>query len=197
MDVRASETATSGDGSTQDAAPKTQPSSGLKKIKRLISDDRLSRIHPTADYSTVIEYYSLFAREFIRAHYNFCAAKMTVAREGKATAIDEQFRESEKWMANAIAWTLKFQHYRLPLVAEKITVKIPIPNAARLVALINDYDTFFVNISAAAFAGSITSDVRDKSLANVSRRVMALHTICVPDNDQYDLDGSLLNPPKP
>lgn len=100
-------------------------------------------------------------------------------------------------MANAIAWTLKFQHYRLPLVAEKITVKIPIPNAARLVALINDYDTFFVNISAAAFAGSITSDVRDKSLANASRRVMALHTICVPDNDQYDLDGSLLNPPKP
>lgn len=193
MDARMNETTTSGDGPDHDALTPNEFATGLKPIARLTNDDRIARITPTADYSTDIEYYSLFARTFIRAHYNFCASKMTVARGGKKLALDFQFRESEEWMGKAIAWANHFEFQKIPMQCETVSVSVTIPNAGRLVSLINDYDQLYIATSAAAFMGSITNDVRNKTLLKASSKVMAIHTICVPDSECYDVGGSLLD----
>jgi hypothetical protein len=192
MDAQTHESATSGDGPTSDAVTTNQSATGLKPIERLTSDDRIARIIPTADYGTDIEYYSGFARDFIRAHYNFCAAKMTVARGGKKLALDFGFRDSEEWLGKAIAWANKLEFQSIPMLAEVVHVSITIPLAGRLVSLINDYDLLFVTLTAAVFAGSITNDERNKAFKNASRKIMAIHQICVPDTDRYDVGGSLL-----
>ncbi|WP_168788877.1 DUF1845 domain-containing protein [Paraburkholderia aromaticivorans] len=192
MDARNRKTTTSGDGSDHDPLTPNESASGLKPIARLTNDDRIGRIVPTADYSTDIEYYSLFARTFIRAHYNFCASKMTVARGGKSLALDFMFRESEEWMGKAIDWANRFEFQKIPMQCETVSVSITIPLAGRLVSLINDYDQLYIATSGATFRGSITNTERDRTLLNASSKVMAIHTICVPDSECYDVGGSLL-----
>ncbi|MGB8420250.1 DUF1845 domain-containing protein [Paraburkholderia sp.] len=194
MDAPIRKTATSGEGPDQDANKPKQSVTGLKPIERLTNDDRIARIIPTADYGMEIEYYSQFARTFIRAHYNFCAAKMTVAREGKKLALDYRFRESEEWLEKAIVWANKFEFHRIPMVPASIHVSITVPLAGRLVNLINDYDILFMSVSGAAFAGSITNDERNGVLLNASRQVLAIQQLCVPDSDRYDIGGTLLEP---
>jgi hypothetical protein len=192
MDARYHDSTTStGDSPSQGAVENTESVSGLKPIKRLTSDDRIARIVPTADYATEIEYYSQFSRDFIRAHYNFCASKMTVARGGKSIALDFAFREAEEWFGNTIAWCDRFDRVPYPMSPEKIGVGIPIPIAGRLVGLIDDYDRLYIMLSYAVFAGSLSNDVRDKVLRNAYFQIMTIHDLCVPDTDRFDVGGQL------
>ena len=70
----------------------------------LTSDSRLDRIHAETLAKTELQYYSTFAREFCRSDYNFCAAKMTLARGGKLLALDAEFRVAEAFFKKALAW---------------------------------------------------------------------------------------------
>ena len=64
-------------------------------MNRLTNDSRLARINGDTLAKTELPYYSLYAREFLRADFNFAAAKMTVARGGKLIAIESEFRTAE------------------------------------------------------------------------------------------------------
>lgn len=189
MDAPRHATTTSGDAHHDVVTSKHQSDSGLKPLERLTSDDRISRIVPTADYGTDIEFYSVFVREFLRAHYNFCASKMTLARGGKKIALDLTFRESEKWMSKAIKWSRTLDFQRVAMFPDTISVSVTIPLAGRLINLLIDYDELFVTLTAAAFCGAITSDVRDGTLRNAGSAVDAVQYICMPENDLFDAAG--------
>src|ERR1700692_3322930 len=94
--------------------------SGLKPIQRLTSDDRLARINPTTLARTEFVYYSRYVRDFVRSDYNFAAAKMAVARNGKLRAIENEFRVADVWLTKTITEISK-RHLRiLPVSGEGI-----------------------------------------------------------------------------
>src|ERR1700741_3761493 len=100
--------ATPGSAPPGDAPLSNEPTGpGLKPIERLTSDSRIARIIPQSDTRTILKYSSRFARDFVRSDYNFCAAKVTVARNGKLLALDAAFRATDEWLTKAIAWIEK------------------------------------------------------------------------------------------
>jgi hypothetical protein len=164
--------------------------SGLKPIERLTSDSRIDRIIPESDTLTVLQYSSQFARDFIRSDYNFCAAKITVARGGKLHALDTAVREASEWLKKSIDWVARHNARSIELPHEVIELKITRPLAGALVRCLTQFDRLFVATLEAVLAEKIQSTDRANILANAERRIRHIAQVCIPDNDQYDFDGT-------
>jgi hypothetical protein len=174
-------------------APAPTPESsgtGLKPIERLTSDSRIAKIVPQSDSRTVLKYSSLFARDFVRSDYNFCAAKVTVARNGKLRALDIAFREASEWFTKAIAWVEKHNAREFPLAHEEIELVVTHPLAGRLVRCLTQYDRLFIRSMEAVMSQKIQPTDRETILANAEKRIKHIVQVCIPDNDQYDFDGT-------
>jgi hypothetical protein len=168
----------------------TATATGLKPIERLTSDSRIDRIIPESDTRTLVEYRSRFARDFIRSDYNFCAAKVTVARGGKVKALDIAFRQANEWLSKSIAWVEKHNAREFQIPHELIELKITHPLAGRLVRCLSQYDRLFIRTTEALLAAKIQSEDRENILANAEKRFKHIVQVCMPDNDQYDFDGT-------
>jgi hypothetical protein len=172
---------------------KTESQSGLKAISRLQGDSRIAKIVPTSDNEITHQYHSRYARDFVMRHYNFCAAKLAVARNGKTLAIDLAFKDAEDWYIKANKWSADLDVSPYPLFAESITLPVPHPSAGRLVRLLGEYDRFFVNLAGAALAGSISGQGHETALNNAQARINSIHYLCRFDADHFDIDGTLRN----
>jgi hypothetical protein len=169
--------------------PKLKSVSGLKPIERLTSDTRVARIVPESDTATVLHYSSQFARDFIRSDYNFCAAKIAVARGGKVQALQTALRDASEWLRKTSEWIARHDARPIEMLPEKIELVITRPLAGLLVRCLTQYDRIFVGSIAALLAEKITSTDRANILANAEKRIRHVVQICMPDNDQYDFDG--------
>ncbi|SDR54929.1 protein of unknown function [Paraburkholderia fungorum] len=169
--------------------PKLKSVSGLKPIERLTSDTRVARIVPESDTATVLHYSSQFARDFIRSDYNFCAAKIAVARGGKVQALQSALRDASEWLRKTSEWIARHDARPIDMLPEKIELVITRPLAGLLVRCLTQYDRIFVGSIAAMLAEKITSTDRANILANAEKRIRHIVQICMPDNDQYDFDG--------
>ena len=164
-------------------------SSGLKPIERLTSDTRIARINPESDAKTVLRYSSLFARNYIRSDYNFCAAKIAVARGGKVRALETALRETSEWLRKTEQWLLRHTVRPIELPHDLIELTITRPLAGLLVRCLTQYDRVYARATERVVRGKITGDDRARILNNAERRLKQIVQICMPDNDQYDLDG--------
>lgn len=165
--------------------------SGLKPIKRLTSDTRLAKIIPQSHAAFEVQYCSLFVREFIRSDYNFCAAKVTIARGGKVKALDAGFRQTEEWLRQTIEWLDAKPSRTLPVSYETIQVTVTHPLAGRLIRLLSQFDRIFVKSMEAKAGLKISSGDCDNIMTNASKRVKNIARLCEPDNDRYHPDGKL------
>ena len=165
------------------------PPSGLKPIERLTSDTRLARINPESDAKTVLRYSSQFARNYIRSDYNFCAAKIAVARGGKVRALETALRETSEWLRKTEQWLLKHQVRPVELPHELIELTITRPLAGLLVRCLTQYDRVYARSTERVLTQKITGEERARLLNNAERRLKQIVQICMPDNDQYDFDG--------
>jgi hypothetical protein len=163
--------------------------SGLKPIDRLTSDSRLERINPESDAKTVLRYSSQFARNYIRSDYNFCAAKIAVARGGKVRALETALRETSEWLRKTEKWLLRHQVRPIELPHDRIELTITRPLAGLLVRCLTQYDRVYARATERVLSGKITGDDRAGILNNAERRLKQIVQICMPDNDQYDFDG--------
>jgi len=181
------------------AAPETSPyaaiESGLKPLTRLTSDDRIARIVPDTHAQTELAYYSKFAREFLRAHYNFCSAKMSVARGGKRAAIENEFRVADEWFKRALAQTNKLPRRNLGIKPESVTLEMKNALSGRLVRLLSIYDVIFLRTLEGLFLGVVSAHQRKSALAAAEARLHQFPFICIPDNDRYAPEGILLPDP--
>ncbi|CAN7786298.1 DUF1845 domain-containing protein [Caballeronia sp. LjRoot34] len=177
-------------------APETSPNaaieSGLKPLARLTSDDRIARIIPDTHAQTELTYHSKFMREFLRAHYYFCSAKMSVARGGKRAAIEEEFRVADEWFKRALAQTNKLPRRKLSIKPESATIEVKNALSGRLVRLLAIYDVIFVRTLEGLFLGVVSSHQRKSALAAAEARLHQFPFICIPDNDRYAPEGILL-----
>ncbi len=172
-----------------DPAPESS-GTGLKPIERLTSDSRIAKIVPQSDARTILKYSSRFARDFVRSDYNFCASKVTVARNGKLKALDVAFREAGDWFSKAIAWVEKHNARNFPLAHEDIELVVTHPLAGRLVRCLTQYDRLFIRSMEAVLSQKIQSADRENILANAEKRIKHIVQVCIPDNDQYKADGT-------
>ena len=117
--------------------------SGLKPIERLTSDTRYAKIIPDAAQTTSLRYSSLFVRTFIRSDYNFCATKISVARDGKLRALDLAMRETGEWFTKANAWIEQLGARTLPRHFETIELEVKRPLAGQLVRCLTQYERLF------------------------------------------------------
>jgi hypothetical protein len=171
----------------------TEPvAGGLRPIKRLTSDDRLARIHPETLAKTELFYYSDFARTFVRSDYNFCAAKMTVARSGKLLALEAEFRTAEEFFRKALAWANRLHGRSTGLEPERVTLEIKHPMSGRLVRLLTIYDQLFGKTMEALVARSVMAHERKAALDAAAARIKQIPILCMPDNDRYAPEGVLL-----
>jgi hypothetical protein len=170
--------------------PNETGGTGLKPIERLTSDSRIARIIPQSDSRTILRYSSRFARDFVRSDYNFCAAKVTVARNGKLRALDAAFREANEWLTRTIAWIEKRNARSFLPPYEEIELLVTHPLAGRLVRCLTQYDRISTRSMEAVFDDKLQPDKRAAMLANAAERIRHIVHVCVPDNDQYDFDGS-------
>jgi hypothetical protein len=172
-----------------DQPPAASQGSGLKPIDRLTSDSRLARINPESDATTVLRYSSQFARNYIRSDYNFCAAKIAVARGGKVRALETALRETSEWLRKTEKWLLRHQVRPIELPHDLIELTITRPLAGLLVRCLTQYDRVYARSTERVLTGKITGDDRAGILNNAERRLKQIVQICMPDNDQYDFDG--------
>lgn len=175
------------------ASPNDRNATGLKPISRLISDDRVARIIPETESETQFAFCSAYARDFIRAHYNFCAAKFSVSRGGKTLAIDEAFRDAEAWFPGALKWVRARRQVRIPMAYEKIGLTVSHPLAGRLLRLLSWYDTLFAETLFAQIAVTLSESQRATTLSAASRKLGRIHTVTIPNNDRFDADGQRLD----
>jgi hypothetical protein len=167
-------------------------SGGLRPIKRLTSDDRLARINPETLAKTELHYYSAFAREFVRSDYNFCAAKMTLARGGKLLALEAEFRKSEAFFRKAFGWANRLHGRSVHLDPEAVTLEIKHPLSGRLVRLLTIYDQLFLKTMEALVARTVMAHDRKAALDSAEARIRQIPFLCIPDNDRYASEGFLL-----
>ncbi|WP_454829702.1 DUF1845 domain-containing protein [Paraburkholderia xenovorans] len=165
---------------------------GLRPIKRLTSDDRLARINPETLAKTELLYYSDFARTFVRSDYNFCAAKMTVARGGKLLALEAEFHTAEAFFRKALAWANKLHGRSTGLEPERVTLEIKHPMSGRLVRLLTIYDQLFSKTMEALVGRSVMAHDRKSALDAAAARIKQIPILCMPDNDRYTPEGVLL-----
>ncbi|AME28635.1 hypothetical protein [Burkholderia sp. PAMC 26561] len=177
------------------ASPNAEIESGLKPLARLTSDDRIARIIPDTHAQTELQYYSKFAREFLRAHYYFCSAKMSVARGGKRIAIEEEFRVADEWFKRALAQTNKLPRRNLGMKPKSVTVEMKNALSGRLVRLLSIYDVIFLRTLEGLFLGVVSAHQRQSALAAAEARLHQFPFICIPDSDRYAPEGVLLPDP--
>ncbi|PVX85735.1 hypothetical protein C7402_103313 [Paraburkholderia unamae] len=189
------------DQTTGDATPDATPVAptnltpvpsgpGLKPIERLTSDTRYAKIIPESDQLTVLKYSSSFARNYIRSDYNFCASKIAVARGGKLRALDIAMRETSEWFTKAIAWVEQLGARNLPFPSEQIELEIKRPLAGQLVRCLTQYDRLFVRARSAVASRMLSEERYAGMLANAEKKLTHIRQLCIPDNDQYDFDGT-------
>lgn len=184
----------SNEHSSDSASPSpalTEAASGLKPIERLTSDARIARIIPQSDATTVFVYRSRFVRDFLRADYNFCASKVTVARAGKVKALDTAFREVGGWLGKTIVWIEK-NHYSRPIAmaSDRIELIVTHPHAGALLRCLQQYERVFDMSTRALLASKLTPQERENLLANAEKRIKHIVQVCIPDTDRYDFDGT-------
>jgi len=167
----------------------TEPLSGLKPIERLTSDTRIARINPESDTTTVLRYSSQFARDYIRSDYNFCAAKIAVARGGKVRALENALRETAEWLRKTDGWLARHELRAIDMPHEEIELVVTRPLAGLLVRCLTQFDRIFGKSLAAVVMGKITPEARARMLSNAERRLKHIVQVCMPDNDQYEFDG--------
>ena len=178
-----------------DTSPSAEIESGLKPLARLTSDDRIARIIPDTHAQTELAYYSTFVREFLRAHYYFCSAKMSVARGGKRAAIEEEFRIADEWFKRALAQTNRLPRRNLNIRPESATLEVKNALSGRLVRLVAMYDIIHVRTLEGLFLGIVSARQRESALAAAKARLHQFPFICVPDDDRYAPEGILLPEP--
>jgi hypothetical protein len=177
---------------TSDADGASRGETGLKPIQRMMSADRLARIVPETIAQYELRYSSVFARDFIRSDYNFCASKMAVARGGKLAALDAEFRVAEQWFRKVNAY-FELRHGRPNTVPpEKIILEIKHPLSGRLVKLVSVYDRLFIKTLEGLMAGSISSNERANATNSAESRIKKIAWLCIPDSDQYTPEGTLI-----
>lgn len=175
-----------------DTPEQAKPDTGLKPLTRLISEDRIGRIVPETSTKVEVSFSSVFTRRFLHDDYNFCAAKTSVARDGKVRALDEAFREAEDWFARVNEWLLWKNQLEFAIGYESVVLEVPNALAGRLLRLLNQYDKLSAATLFAQIGRSICGTERDTQLDIASRRINAIHALCIPDNDRFADDGSRL-----
>ena len=153
------------------------------------------RIHPETLAKTELHYYSAFAREFVRSDYNFCAAKMTVARGGKLFALEAEFRNAETFFRKALKWANRLHGRNTSLDPETVTLEIKHPLSGRLVRLLTIYDQLFLKTMEALVARTVMPHERKAALDSAQARIRQIPFLCIPDNDRYAAEGVLLPDP--
>ncbi|SDD58792.1 hypothetical protein SAMN05216345_111161 [Cupriavidus sp. YR651] len=166
---------------------------GPKPIKRLLSQDRVSRIIPDTDSGTTIRYCSDFVRDFLRSDYNFCTAKFSVASRSKIVALDERFREANEWMDARLAWSRSFRRRSISLRYDTREIVVTHSLAGRLIRLLNQHDQLFDNVLGAYLAHNVNDKQKDAALLGAARHISAIHRLCIPDNNRFSRDGKLLD----
>ena len=165
---------------------------GLKAIERLTSDERLDRIEAQTNAKTEHTYFSEFVRDFIRADFNFCAAKMAVARGGKLAALDAEFRVAEEFFKKASAWAKSRPGRSISIAPATITLEIKHASSGRLVRLLWKYDHLFKTTMESLHNRTVTANQRMQALDAAAARINQIKMLCIPDNDRYAPEGVLL-----
>lgn len=181
------------DPAQMDTPGQAKPDTGLKPLTRLISEDRIGRIIPETSTKVEVSFSSVFTRRFLHDDYNFCAAKTSVARDGKVRALDEAFREVEDWFVRVNEWLLWKNQLEFAIGYESVVLEVPNALAGRLLRLLNQYDKLSAATLFAQIGRSISGTERDTQLDIASRRINAIHALCIPDNDRFADDGSRIS----
>jgi len=173
----------SGDGETR--------SSALKPLVRKSGEGRLARIEPATRDAHQLVYKSPFVRNFLRGDYNFCAAKIPLARDGKIKAIDNKFLEIENWFTSANRWLSGKPQRPFELESDSADVQVTHPLVGRLIRVLMQYDSIFGCTIFALMANSITADDRRNTLETIENKIKALKSLCIPEPTRFDADGNL------
>lgn len=195
------ETAPQPDEPAGDAAPGGTPSApaplsavpsgtGLKPIERLTSDTRYAKIIPEADQLTELHYSSMFTRSFVRSDYNFCASKISVARGGKLRALDISLRETSEWFSKAIAWVEQYSARTLPWPYETVLLDVKRPLAGQLVRCLSQYERLYKRAQESRREHKLSDERCAGMIANAEKKLKHIVQVCIPDNDQYEFDGT-------
>ncbi|MCP3712455.1 DUF1845 domain-containing protein [Paraburkholderia sp. CNPSo 3274] len=163
---------------------------GLKPIERLTSDTRYAKIIPDSAQVTTLKYSSIFVRTFLRSDYNFCASKISVARDGKLRALDHAIRETTEWFTKAIVWTEQLGARHLPRRYETIELEVKRPLAGQLVRCLTQYERLFARAWSAHASHLLSQERCTATLANAEKKLNRITLLCVPDNEEYDFDGT-------
>jgi hypothetical protein len=163
---------------------------GLKPIERLTSDTRYAKIVPDSAQASVLRYSSLFVRTFIRSDYNFCASKISVAREGKLRALDLALRETSEWFTKAIAWVEQLGARNLPRPFETIELEVKRPLAGQLVRCLTQFERLFGRAHSARADQRLSDERCVAMLANAEKKLNRIVQLCIPDNEEYTFDGT-------
>jgi hypothetical protein len=175
---------------TDESPVRLATSTGLKPIQRLTSDSRHRQ-----DRAGFRRGHDPALQLCLRTHvhpgdYNFCAAKIAVARGGKVLAVQTALRETADWMRKATAWVERNNARALTFPYEQIELKVTRPLAGLLVRCLTQYDRLFVASMEAQLAEKITPQDRANILKNAEGRILHVRTVCIPDNDRFDADGT-------
>ncbi|CAG9186095.1 hypothetical protein LMG32289_06258 [Cupriavidus pampae] len=183
------------DRSLQDNSIPSQPPTSLagpKPIQRLLSQDRVSRIVPDTDSAALLSYCSDFVRDFLRSDYLFCTSKMSVATKGKILALDNRFRDANAWMDEKLTWARRLRPRHISLRYDMREVVVTHSLGGRLIRLMNQHDQLFANVLGAYLGGKIDAAEKDDALIGAGRHIRAIHRLCIPDNDRFSRDGTLI-----
>jgi hypothetical protein len=189
------------DGPTGETVPGGTPSpsaplaavpsgTGLKPIERLTSDTRYAKIIPDSDRLTELSYSSQFTRDFVRSDYNFCAAKISVARGGKLRALDVAIRETSGWLTKAVPWVEQHGARHLPWPSEAITLDVKRPLAGQLVRCLSLYERLYKRTQEARNEHKLLPERCAAMLANAEKKIKHIVQVCMPDNEEYEFDGT-------
>lgn len=162
----------------------------LKPFERLTSDTRYEKIIPDSAQVTVLKYSSIFVRSFVRSDYNFCAAKISVARDGKLRVLDRAMRETSEWFTKAITWTEQLGALNIPRRYETIELEVKRPLAGQLVRCLTQYERLFARAWSAHSSRLLSEERCTATLANAEKKLKHIVQLCMPDNEEYDFDGT-------
>jgi hypothetical protein len=181
------------DGTPTTTPPPLAPvpsGTGLKPIERLTSDSRYAKIIPDSEQLTELRYSSQFVRDFVRSDFNFCASKISVARGGKLRALDVTVRETSGWLSKCVPWVENHGARQLPWPSETIMLEVKRPLAGQLVRCLSLYERLYKRTQEAKNERKLTPERCAAMLANAEKKLKHIVQVCMPDNDQYDFDGT-------
>jgi hypothetical protein len=181
------------DGTPSTTPPALAPvpsGTGLKPIERLTSDSRYAKIIPDSEQLTELRYSSQFVRDFVRSDFNFCASKISVARGGKLRALDVTVRETSGWLSKCVPWVENHGARQLPWPSETVMLEVKRPLAGQLVRCLSLYERLYKRTQEAKNERKLTPERCAAMLANAEKKLKHIVQVCMPDNDQYDFDGT-------